>query len=96
MRIFDNLKQISSFMYLFKNNKIKDFDKIEYFFADDVDEYSYCAFEFCKTMIKKTKDLELILVNLMVNGQNQMILNHLFGPIFVCQILKSQWHILHG
>ncbi len=55
-RIFDNLKQISSFMYLFKNNKIRDFDNVEYFFVDDADEYSYCAFEFCKIMMKKAKE----------------------------------------
>ena len=55
-RIFDSLKQISSFNYLLQKNLIKDFENIEYFFADDVDEYSYVAFEFCKYMIKKSKN----------------------------------------
>jgi len=55
-RIFDNLKQISSFMFLLKSGKIKDFDNIEYFFADDVDEYSFLGFEFLKYMLGKTKE----------------------------------------
>ncbi len=54
-RIFDNLKQISSFMFLLKKGLIKDFNKIEYFFADDVDEYNFAAFEFCKFMIENTQ-----------------------------------------
>ena len=60
-RIFDNLKQISSFIYLLKNNQIKDFDDIEYFFADDVDEYSYAAFEFCNFMLEKNCEKYLYL-----------------------------------
>ena len=55
-RFFDNLKQTASFMYLLKNGKINDFDNIEYFFADDVDEYSFSAFEFCKYMLSKAKE----------------------------------------
>lgn len=51
-RIFDNLKQISSFLYLLKNGQINDFNYIKYFFADDIDEYSFAAFDFCNYMIK--------------------------------------------
>lgn len=55
-RIFDNLKQISSFMFLLKAGKIKDFDNVEYLFADDVDEYSFLGFEFLKYMLGKAKE----------------------------------------
>ncbi|MCR4880863.1 MAG: ATP-dependent helicase [bacterium] len=55
-RFFDNLKQTASFLYFLKQGKIKDFDKIKYFIADDADEYSFAAFEFCKYMTKTAKE----------------------------------------
>lgn len=60
-RIFDNLKQISSFLYLLKNNLINDFDNIEYFIIDSADELNYVAFEFCKFLIKKVKEVTIFI-----------------------------------
>ena len=46
---------------LLKNNKIKDFKNIEYFFADDIDEYNFASFEFCEYLIKQGKKTTLYL-----------------------------------
>ncbi|MDD3150612.1 MAG: UvrD-helicase domain-containing protein, partial [Candidatus Gastranaerophilales bacterium] len=56
IRTFDYLKQISMFLYLQKNNKIKDFDKIKYLLADDIDEYNYPAQIFIKNLAQKTEE----------------------------------------
>jgi DNA helicase-2/ATP-dependent DNA helicase PcrA len=58
-RSFDYLKQINTFIYLLNSEKIKDFSNINYFFADDIDEYSYSAIIFTKYMINKSKNVFL-------------------------------------
>lgn len=54
-RQFDNIKQVSTFMYLFKQGLIHDFDNIKYFFVDDLDEMNYVSFEFCEKMFKQAE-----------------------------------------
>lgn len=59
LRCFDYLKQTNTFLYLLNNDKIKDFDNIQYFFADDIDELSFAAFTFISKVLEKSKNFYL-------------------------------------
>jgi DNA helicase-2/ATP-dependent DNA helicase PcrA len=52
-RIFDNLKQINTFLFLLNQGLINDYDEVKYFFVDDIDEMTYSGISFVKYMISK-------------------------------------------
>ncbi len=59
LRSFDFIKQTNLFLYLLKQNKLQDFNDIEYVFVDDMDELSYAAFSFIENLLPNTKDVFL-------------------------------------
>ncbi|MDD3419951.1 MAG: AAA family ATPase, partial [Candidatus Gastranaerophilales bacterium] len=55
-RTFDYLRQTQAFMALFRQNKIKDFDRVKYLLVDDFDEMTYQGFSFVKTLSAKVDE----------------------------------------
>ncbi|MFH0702943.1 MAG: ATP-dependent helicase [bacterium] len=58
LRSFDYLKQTSTFLYLLTSNKIN-FKEINWLIADDIDELSYAALFFIKTLLPQVKEAHL-------------------------------------